>query len=130
MKTIYLTIIFSFLLSQTMEAQTQSEKINGEFIHMVFFWLKNPDSESDRAAFKNALTKFINTNSQVVSSHIGEPAATNRPVIDSSYTFSLVVTFPDLATHDAYQSDPTHLLFIEEAQALWEKVRVFDSLAD
>ena len=109
MKSIYLTIIFSFLLSQTMEAQTQSEKINGEFIHMVFFWLKNPDSESDRAAFKNALTKFINTNSQVVSSHIGEPAATNRPVIDSSYTFSLVVTFPDLATHDAYQSDPTHL---------------------
>jgi hypothetical protein len=38
-----------------------------------------------------------------------------------------VVTFPDLATHDAYQVDPTHLLFIEQGKALWEKVVIYDS---
>lgn len=111
-----------------MKAETPSSKINGDFIHMVFFWLKNPDSASDREAFKNTLTQFINTNPQVVGSHIGEPAATDRPVIDNSYTYSLVVTFPDLATHDAYQVDPTHLLFIEQGKALWEKVVIYDSV--
>jgi hypothetical protein len=39
-----------------------------------------------------------------------------------------VVTFPDLATHDAYQEDPTHLLFIEQGKALWEKVVIYDSV--
>ena len=127
MKSIYLTFILLFLFTLPMKAQTQPEKIDGDFIHMVFFWLKNPDNQSDRDAFKKALTKFIETNPQVVKSHIGQPAATDRPVIDSSYTFSLVVTFPDLETQNAYQTDETHILFIEEAKELWDKVMVYDS---
>ena len=107
-----------------------SEKIKGDFIHMVFFWLKNPNNPNDRVIFKNLLTEFINTNPQVVTTHIGEPADTNRSIIDNSYNFSLVVTFPDLATHDAYQNDPSHLQFIEKAKSLWEKVLIYDSVQD
>ena len=107
-----------------------SAKIKGDFIHMVFFWLKNPNDENEREIFKFLLTNFIDKNPQVVGFHIGEPAVTNRPVIDNSYTFSLVVTFPDLATHDAYQSDPSHMEFIEKGKALWGKVLIYDSIHD
>ena len=107
-----------------------SEKIKGDFIHMVFFWLKNPDNHNEREIFKTLLTEFIDTNPQVVGIHIGEPADTYRSIIDNSYNFSLVVTFPDLATHDAYQIDPSHLKFIEKGKSLWEKVVIYDSIQD
>ncbi len=107
-----------------------SEKIKGDFIHIVFFWLKNPDNYNEREIFKTLLTEFIDTNPQVVGIHIGEPADTNRSIIDNSYNFSLVVTFPDLATHDAYQIDPSHLEFIEKGKSLWEKVVIYDSIQD
>jgi hypothetical protein len=38
-----------------MKAQVHSEKIKGDFIHMVFFWLKNPENQSDRMSFEKAL---------------------------------------------------------------------------
>ena len=107
-----------------------SEKIKGDFIHMVFFWLKNPNNENDRKIFKFLLTNFIDKNPYVESFHIGEPADTNRLVIENSYTFSLVVTFPDLAQHDAYQTDPSHLEFIEKGKALWGKIVIYDSIHD
>lgn len=113
-----------------MTKSMNSEKIKGDFIHMVFFWLKNPDNHNEREIFKTLLTEFINTNPQVVGTHIGEPADTNRSIIDNSYSFSLVVTFPDLATHDAYQIDPSHLQFIEKGKSLWEKVLIYDSIQD
>ena len=92
-----------------------SEKIKGDFVHIVFFWLKNPNNQNDRKIFKKLSEEFIDKNPQVVSSHIGEPANTKRNVIDSSYTNGLILTFPDLETQDAYQVDPTHLLVIEKA---------------
>ena len=113
---------------QPMKTEVQSEKIKGDFIHMVFFWLKNPENQNDRQAFVKALEKLIATNPQVVTSHLGQPAATNRAVIDNTYSYSLVVTFKDIETHDIYQTDPTHLLFIEEAESLWKKVSIYDSV--
>ena len=113
-----------------MTKSMNSEKIKGDFIHMVFFWLKNPDNHNEREIFKALLIEFININPQVLGTHIGEPADTNRSIIDNSYSFSLVVTFPDLATHDAYQIDPSHLQFIEKGKSLWEKVLIYDSIQD
>ena len=107
---------------------TIPEKIKGDFVHIVFFWLKNPNSQNDRKIFKKVLEEFIDKNPQVISTHIGEPANTKRHVIDSSYTYSLIVTFPDLETQDAYQVDPTHLLFIEKGERFWEKVLIYDSI--
>ena len=113
---------------QLMKTEVQSEKIKGDFIHIVFFWLKNPENQNDRQAFEKALEKFIATNPQVVNYYLGQPAATNRSVIDNTYSYSLVVTFKDIETHDIYQTDPTHLLFIEEAESLWKKVSIYDSV--
>ena len=40
---------------------------------------------------------------------------------------ALHVVFDSRDAHDAYQTAPRHLQFIEENRADWAKVRVFDS---
>ena len=35
-----------------MKAAVNSKKIKGNFIHMVFFWLKNPENQNDRMSFE------------------------------------------------------------------------------
>jgi len=104
------------------------EKIRGDFVHMVFFWLKNPDSPEDRARFEESLTRFIHSSQYVVSMHIGKPAGTDREVVDNSFTYSLVATFQDKETQNKYQEEPAHLTFIEECSDLWERVLVYDSI--
>ncbi len=104
------------------------EKIQGDFVHMVFFWLKNPESQEDRARFEESLTRLIHNSRYVASAHMGQPAGTDREVVDNSYTYSLVATFPDKETQDKYQDEPAHHTFIAECEDLWERVVVYDSI--
>ena len=46
---------------------------------------------------------------------------------DRAFDVALHVVFADSASHDAYQKAPRHLKFIEENQANWKQVRVFDA---
>ena len=46
---------------------------------------------------------------------------------DRDFDVALHVVFKDKAAHDEYQKTARHLKFIEENQANWKKVRVFDS---
>jgi len=98
-----------------------------KFIHMVFFWLKNPTNEQDRSEFEKAAHKLLNTSQYAKKIHLGSPAKTERPVVDSSYTYCLKVTFENIDTHDKYQIEPAHKLFIAEAAKLWERVLIYDS---
>jgi hypothetical protein len=43
---------------------------------------------------------------------------------------ALHIIFKDKAAHDRYQDHPRHKQFIEENQANWKKVRVFDSYVE
>ena len=101
---------------------------SGGFLHTVFFWLKNPNSEKDRKAFEEHLTTFINSSRYVKSKFIGTAAPSEREVVDSSYTYALVLTFSSKEDQDKYQAEPVHLKFVEDAQHLWEKVVVYDAL--
>lgn len=98
------------------------------FIHMVFFWLHEPDNESVRATFEASLRRFLNESRYAGSWHVGTPAGSDRSVVDSSYTYCLVVTFASREMHDQYQSEPPHLRFISESGSLWKRVQVYDSL--
>ncbi|WP_042721901.1 MULTISPECIES: Dabb family protein, partial [Pseudomonadati] len=61
--------------------------------------------------------------------HIGVPADTNRDVIDRSYDVSLLILFDSPEAQEAYQVDPTHVIFAEEyAKPLCSKVVVVDSV--
>ena len=84
----------------------------------------------DRNSFEKAIKKLIKTNSQAISSHLGCPAQTeNRDVLDNSYTYCYTMCFQDIESHNEYQIDPTHLLFVKEAEHLWKKVKVYDSIS-
>lgn len=89
--------------------------------------MKNPDSAEDKAK----LLEGLNTLRSVASIrhlYIGTPASTDRPVIDRSYSFSLLQIFDDLAGHDAYQVDPVHKAFVENYASLWSKVQIYDAV--
>lgn len=96
------------------------------FLHHVYFWLKSPDSAEDRAKLMAGLRK-LNAISEILWSHIGVPAASERGVVDGSYSVSWLNFFADKAAQDRYQVDPIHLAFVEECSDLWERVVVYDS---
>ena len=98
-----------------------------KFIHVVYFWLKDPDNKEHRMKFEASLSRFITQSKEVLSGHIGTSAGSTRDVVDGSFTYSLHVTFASKEDHDIYQADPAHFEFIEECKDLWEKVQVYDS---
>lgn len=99
---------------------------NKTFIHHVYFWLKNPNSQEDRAKLVAGLRKLSKVNT-IQKFHIGLPAKTNRDVVENTYSVSWLLFFRNKADQDSYQTDPIHLKFVEECSPLWEKVIVYDS---
>lgn len=107
---------------------TNGKSIGGNFVHMVLFWMHNPSDEAEKTTFKKNLVTFLENVDVIRSYHVGTPAMTPRDVVDNSYTFSLVVTFDDVAGHDIYQEHPVHKKFIEDTKHLWSRVQIFDAL--
>ncbi len=96
------------------------------FVHHVFFWLKNPQNELERNALIAGL-ETLTSIPNITLSHIGLPSATNRAVIDRSYSVSWLLLFEDAAAEEVYQDHPIHHAFVENCSALWEKVVVYDA---
>lgn len=96
------------------------------FVHSVYFWLKPDLSDADKAACLDGL-RSLTTIGSVKQAFIGSPAATDRPVIDRSYSCALIVMFDDKAGHDAYQDDPIHDRFREECAKYWDRVLIYDA---
>jgi len=97
------------------------------FVHAVYFWLKEDLSEADRRTFDEGIRSLTAIRS-VVHGHVGVPADTDRPVIDRSYSYALVVMFEDAAGHDAYQEDPIHDRFRDGCARFWTRVQIYDSI--
>jgi len=112
----------SLLASNTIFAQKK-----GMFIHHVYFWLKNSGNKEDKAKLIEGLKKLSKVGT-IKSYYIGQPAATRREVIDSSYDISWLLFFDNAADQDSYQTDLIHLKFVEECSSLWTKVTVYDSI--
>ena len=96
------------------------------FVHHVFFWLKKDLSQEDIQLFVNGV-KSLQPIEHIAASEIGKPASTDRPVIERSYSYSLLLQFSNKESHDAYQVDPVHQAFVDNCAHLWEKVLIFDS---
>jgi len=97
------------------------------FIHHVYFWLKNPNSAEDKAKLIEGL-RGLSKVKTIQSFHIGQPADTNRDVIDRSYGISWMLFFKNKNDQDSYQVDPIHLDFVKNYSDLWSKVIVYDSV--
>ncbi|HEY3377040.1 MAG TPA: Dabb family protein [Armatimonadota bacterium] len=97
------------------------------FLHAVYFWLKDDLTTAQRADFARGV-HTLPAIPVVSRAHIGEPAATNRPVIDSSYSYALVLEFADQAAQDSYQEHPVHLQFVQDCHEYWTRVQIYDSV--
>lgn len=99
--------------------------LNNTFVHHVHFWLKN---KADKQQLIEGLNMLL-TIPHIRQIHIGVPADTFRDVIDRSYDVSLLLLFDGPEEQEAYQIDPTHVLFAETyAKPLCSKVVVVDSV--
>lgn len=96
------------------------------FVHHVFFWLKEDLQLGDVEKFE-AVVKTLPTIEHVKLGEIGKPATTNRPIIERSYSYSLLLVFESQDEHDKYQTHPTHLKFVDTCSSFWNKVLIYDS---
>lgn len=97
------------------------------FVHQVYFWLKNPDNSAERSRLLEGLNGLAYIEPKILF-HVGIPASTNRSVIDTTYSFSLLITFNDLEEQEVYQKHPIHLKFVEDCSSLWSKVVIYDAV--
>lgn len=96
------------------------------FVHHVFFWLKEDLQASDVQKFEETV-KTLPGISSVKFGDVGKAASTDRPVIERSYSYSLLLVFESLEQHDSYQVDPVHETFVSTCSSLWSKVVIYDS---
>jgi len=108
--------------SDNLEAQS------GQIIHHVFFWLNNPDSESDKRQLMEGLNT-LDSIEEVKVLLVGTPASTiKREVVDNSFDVSELMIFDSVEAQDAYQVHPIHTEFVEKYSHLWERVVVYDMI--
>ena len=98
------------------------------FVHTVYFWLHNDIPQADVARFAEGL-RSLTTIESVRFGHFGTPAATDRPIIDRTYSYALVVAFEDEAGHDAYQVDPVHDRVRETLSSCWVDIKIYDFIS-
>ena len=97
-----------------------------QLVHHVFFWLKNPGSETDRKQLIEGL-KTLKAIKEVKQLLIGTPASTEkREVVDNSFDVSELMYFDNVEGQNAYQIHPVHKAFVDKYSHLWEKVIVYD----
>jgi hypothetical protein len=117
----------TFLESATEETAMQAR---GRFIHVVFFWFKSGvEAEGAQRVMDDAAT-LLGSIASVRYLAVGPPAGMPREVVDNSYDVGLVVHFDDEAGHDLYQNAEAHHRFIDRNRELWDRVQVYDILAE
>jgi hypothetical protein len=99
--------------------------LKNTFVHHVHFWLKD---KADKQQLIDGLETLIPI-THIRDMHIGVPAETFRDVIDRSYDVSLLLLFDSPEAQEAYQLDPTHVLFANNvAKPLCARVVVMDNV--
>jgi hypothetical protein len=95
--------------------------------HDVYFTLKD-DSDAAKNRLVEACKTYLADHPGTVWFDAGVLVAEHdRDVNDRDFDVALHLLFKDKASHDQYQAAERHHRFIEENQANWQKVRVFDS---
>jgi len=125
--TIFTLLFINFAITCYGQKENTMREFDANFAHTVYFWLANPDSKEDRAAFETSLQKFLDNSAYAKTKFMGKPPRASRDVVDGSFTYSLIVTFESAEAQQNYQDEAPHKLFIEESSDLWTKVIVYDS---
>ena len=95
--------------------------------HMVYFRLKDR-SEAAVERMVADCSKYLDGHPGSVFFAVGTVVPDlQRPVNVTDFDVALHVVFEGRSAHDAYQTHPRHIQFIDENKANWDLVRVFDS---
>lgn len=106
---------------------SDAKPFEGGLIHQVFFWLKTPGSEADRAKLVAGL-ESLRAIPQIRQLFVGTPARTERrEVVDASWDVSELMVFDSLADQAAYQEHPIHQAFVEQCGGLIGRLVVYDA---
>lgn len=105
-------------------AQTGEGKM---LAHNVYFILRD-SSDTAKTRLIDACHKYLKDHPGEVFFAAGMLAGDlDREVNDRDFDVALHIVFKGRADHDRYQQDQKHRKFIQENQANWARVRVFDS---
>ncbi|MVN75207.1 Dabb family protein [Hymenobacter sp. HMF4947] len=97
------------------------------FVHHVLFYTPATASDADRAQLLEGL-QLLRGIPSIKLAHIGTPAATDRSVIDRTYTYSWLCFFESAAAELNYQQHPLHDEFRRQYASYWEKVVIYDAV--
>lgn len=110
---------------KVVETTPKEVALENPFIHSVYIWFKEGVTEEQRTQLY-ADTDNLKTIEVVKALYTGKPAATDRPIVERSYDFAIILHFEDLAGHDVYQGHPRHQALLKKYSALWERVMITD----
>lgn len=120
------SILTSCNFSTTSQAG-ESTKNQGTIVHQVYFWLKEGITSEEEKDFLEFF-KILKTVPGIKTFTVGKPASTNpRPVVDNSFSYSITVTFANLADINVYETHSIHTEAVAAYSKYWTKVEVKDS---
>lgn len=99
----------------------------GHLTHSVFFTLKDAGNDQIQRLVDDCY-KYLSAADGVISLHAGARIEDlDREVNDHQFHVALIVILRDREAHDAYQTMPDHVTFIDRNKDNWAAVRVFDA---
>jgi len=125
--TLVAGLLLAAPLSPKAEDKAPTAKAAVAIAHAVYFKLKDA-TPAAKLKLVESCDLYLEGRDGVVSYSAGVRGEDfKRDVNDLDFDVSLHLVFKDKASHDAYETHPEHLKFIEANKANWTKVRVFDS---
>ena len=94
--------------------------------HNVFFTLLD-SSPAAIESLLGACRKYLTPHEGIAFFACGTLSDLDRPVNVRDFHVGLHIIFESREAHDAYQKAPLHKKLVEEHQASWAEVRVFDT---
>ena|ERR1700722_830702 len=95
------------------------------FLHCVYYWMRPELTKVEKETFLEKIQELIRLPS-VKQGWFGKPAETDRPVIDRTYDYALVLILENLAGHDAFQADPEHHAIRNVVGGMWSRILIYD----
>ncbi|MCX6857466.1 MAG: Dabb family protein [Verrucomicrobia bacterium] len=103
----------------------------GKVEHVVLIWLKKPGNAADRAQAIRTAKMFQKEISEIQHLSVGQPLASERPVVDDSFDVGLVMRFANQADLTTYEKHPVHVKAVNDVlKPMAAKLLVYDVITD
>lgn len=103
----------------------------GKVEHVVLIWLKKSGNATDRAKAINTAKMFQKEIHEIQHLSVGQPLASERPVVDDSFDVGLVMRFANQADLSTYEKHPVHVKAVNDIlKPMAAKLLVYDVITD